>query len=151
MCFIPSECFKATTSGFSHQQYLGVPDDDAERKDSSGEEDRYKGMLDVEQEDEDGDKARDSKLPQMLKVFVNFFFMIIQKISSGMLCSYNFHKHLLQCILPHVCPDVFLQCILPGRINFIYFLFILHEKLFDVLKVFFFFIFVYSSTFRSYV
>eukprot|EP00258_Populus_trichocarpa_P033112 XP_024449131.1 uncharacterized protein LOC18097300 [Populus trichocarpa] len=59
-----------------------VPDDDAERKDSSGEEDRYKGMLDVEQEDEDGDKARDSKLPQMLKVFVNFFFMIIQKISS---------------------------------------------------------------------
>jgi hypothetical protein len=95
-------------------------------------------MLDVDQEDEDGDKARDTKLPQMLKVFVDFFFMIIQKISSGMLCSYNFHKHLLQCILPHVCPDVFLQCILPGRINFIYFLFILHEKLFDVLKVFFF-------------
>ncbi|KAG6776752.1 hypothetical protein POTOM_016540 [Populus tomentosa] len=62
-----------------------VPDDDAERKDSSGEEDRYKGMLDVDQEDEDGDKARDSKLPQMLKVFVDFFFMIIQKISSGML------------------------------------------------------------------
>jgi len=62
------------------------------------------------------------------------------------------HKHLLLCILPHVCPDVFLQCILPGRIDFIYFLFILHEKLFDVLKVFFFFyIFVYSSTFWSYV
>ncbi|XP_011047002.1 PREDICTED: uncharacterized protein LOC105141472 isoform X1 [Populus euphratica] len=59
-----------------------VPDDDAERNDSSGEEDRYKGMLDVDQEDEDGDKSRDSKLPKMLKVLVDIFFMIIQKISS---------------------------------------------------------------------
>jgi hypothetical protein len=64
-------------------------------------------MLDVDQEDEGGDKARDTKLPQMLKVFVDFFFMIIQKISSGMLYMFlQLHKHLMQCILPHVCPDV---------------------------------------------
>jgi hypothetical protein len=25
MCFIPSECFKATTSGFSHQQLVSEP------------------------------------------------------------------------------------------------------------------------------
>jgi len=24
VCFIPSECFKATTSGFSHQHFLGA-------------------------------------------------------------------------------------------------------------------------------
>lgn len=108
-------------------------------------------MLDVDQEGEDGDKARDSKLLQMLKVFVDFFFLIIQKISSGMLYMFlQLHKHLLQCVLPHVCPDVFLRCILPGRINFIYFLFILHEKLLEVLEGSFF-MFVYSSTFWSYV